>query len=92
VIIGFDVFLWSHSATMGLIGLLGIIAFLIGYVFSVRISITPRDFWINSEFDIFIKKLSFANTTALLVWGISIVIAFLCENESVTDFIDWIYN
>ena len=93
VIIALDVFLWMHySVTMGLIGLIGLVAFFIGYALSVEISIAPRDFWWNSEFDIFIKKLTFANSTALFVWGIAIVIALVCENEAVIEFIDQIYR
>ncbi|MDH8701650.1 putative membrane protein YkgB [Dysgonomonadaceae bacterium PH5-43] len=92
VIVGIDVLLWTHSATMGLIGLGGLGAFLIGYALSVEISIAPRDFWWNSEFGIFIKKLTFANSAALFVLGISIFIAYSCDNESVIEFINWIYN
>lgn len=92
LIVGVDVFLWTHSATMGLLGILGIIAFFISYALSVEISIAPRDFWANSEFDIFIKKIGFANTTALMVWGSSMIIASACGNESVADFLNWLSN
>lgn len=92
LIVGVDAFLWTHSATMRLLGIVGIIAFFIAYALSVEITIAPRDFWANSEFDVFIKKLSFANTTALIVWGGSIFIASACGNESVADFLNWLSN
>ena len=88
-IIILDVFLWVYySATMGLIGLVGLVGFFIGYAFSIEISIAPRDFWVNSEFDVFIKKLSFANSAALFVYGATITIAYFCENEAVWKFIE----
>lgn len=92
LIVGVDIFLWTHSATMGLLGIVAIIAFFIAYALSVELSIAPRDFWTNSEFDVFIKKLGFANTTALIVWGGAIFIASACGNESVSDFLNWLSN
>ena len=91
-IVALDVFLWTYSTPMGLIGLLGLVAFLIGYALSVEISIAPRDFWWNSEFEIFIKKIGFANSAALVIWFVAIFIAYLSGNESVIDFVQWILN
>ena len=92
VIIALDVFLWTHSAVMGLIGLLGLVVFLLGYALSVEISIAPRDFWWNSDFEIFIKKLGFANSSALVIWFLAIFIAYVVENGAVVDFVDWAFN
>jgi hypothetical protein len=36
----------------------------------VEVTIAPRDFWVNSAFGIFIKKLGVANMTAFAVWFI----------------------
>ena len=78
-IIILDVLLWIHySATMGLIGLIGLVAFFIGYALSIEISIAPRDFWWNSEFGIFIKKLVFANTTDRLKRKTKVTVFLSC--------------
>ena len=92
LIIAADVLLWMYSATMGLFGLIGVAAFFIAHALSVQISLAPRDFWRSSEFDIFIKKLAFANIAALMAWGGSIIIAAMCENEAAMEFIEWAAN
>lgn len=63
-------YVWAESAASGLAGVFGIIAFFIGYALSVEVTIAPRDFWVNSAFGIFIKKLGVANMTAFAVWFI----------------------
>ena len=63
-----DIYFWIVSWQSGFSGLIGIVAFFIGYALSVELSIAPRDFWWNSEFDIFIKKLGFAWSTASTVF------------------------
>ena len=69
-IIAIDIMFWAESAASGLAGVFGIIAFFIGYALSVEVTIAPRDFWVNSAFGIFIKKLGVANMTAFAVWFI----------------------
>ena len=92
LIIAADVLLWMYSTTMGLFGLIGVVVFFVAHAFSTGMSLAPRDFWTNSEFDIFIKKLAFANTAALIVWGGSLIIAAMCGNEAATVFIQWAAN
>lgn len=92
LIIAADVLLWMYSASMGLFGLIGVVVFFIAYALSIEISLAPRDFWRNSEFDIFIKKLAFANTAALMSWGGSLIIAAMCENKSAMEFLQWAAN
>lgn len=92
LIITADVLLWMYSTTMGLFGLIGVVAFFVAHALSTGMSLAPRDFWTNSEFDIFIKKLAFANTVALIVWGGLLIIAAMCGNEAVTMFIQWATN
>lgn len=89
LIIAADVLLWIYSVAMGLFGLIGVIVFFIAYALSTGMSLAPRDFWTNPEFDIFIKKLVFANTVALMAWGGSLIIAAMCENKAVMEFIQW---
>lgn len=92
LIITADVLLWMYSATMGLFGLIGVAGFFLGYMFSVEMTIAPRDFWVNPEFDIFIKKLVYANTSALVAWGIAMTIGGFCGNEAVMDILNWASN
>lgn len=92
LIVAADVLLWMYSATMGLFGLIGVVVFFIAHALSTQMSLAPRDFWRNSEFDIFIKKLAFANIAALMAWGGSIIIAAMCENKAVMEFLQWIAN
>ncbi len=80
-LIAMDAYMWTLSTQLGVFGLLGIIGFFIGYALSVEITIAPRDFWVNPYFDIFIKKLTFANIVALVVWGGAVVIATLLGSD-----------
>ena len=65
-LVAIDIMFWAESAASGLAGVFGIIAFFIGYALSVEVTIAPRDFWVNSAFGIFIKKLGVANMTAFV--------------------------
>ncbi|WP_346695747.1 hypothetical protein [Barnesiella viscericola] len=61
LIVAIDVVCWMWCDwRAGISGLIGLISFLVGYMCSVEMSITPRDFWINTEFDIVNKKLEYA--------------------------------
>ena len=65
-LVAIDIMFWAESAASGLAGVFGFI----GYALSVEVTIAPRDFWVNSAFGIFIKKLGVANMTAFAVWFI----------------------
>lgn len=70
VLLAIDIGFWAIGWQVGVAGIIGILAFFIGYALSVELAIAPRDFWWNSEFGIFIKKLGFAWSVALVVWAI----------------------
>lgn len=74
VIIIIDIRCWIESWMAGISGLLGLIGFLVGYIFSVEMSISPRDFWVNPEFGILMKKLRYAWITGLSTGLISLMI------------------
>lgn len=77
-----DIYFWFVSWQSGLSGLIGILAFFIAYSLSVELSIAPRDFWWNSEFDIFIKKLGFAWSAAGTVFILSyLILGMTCGFE-----------
>lgn len=90
LVIAADVLLWGYSALMGLFGLVGVAVFFIAYALSVELAIAPRDFWLNPSFGIFIKKLVFANTAALMAWGGTVIVAALLGNEGALEFVGWL--
>lgn len=70
-VIAIDVICWIVEWQKGLAGVFGVIGFLTAYAISVEMSIAPREFWTNSEFDIFKKKLGYAWGTMIIVWCIA---------------------
>lgn len=68
VILVADGYLWTHSMTVGLFGVIGLIAFFIAYASAGEMIVTYQDLWNNSSFDIFIRKLIHANIWAILVF------------------------
>lgn len=70
ILILLDIWMWSLNITYGVCGILGIIAFFIGYSLSTEIAIAPKDFWLNSSLTIFMKKISIANISAFMTWAI----------------------
>lgn len=63
-----DIGCWMAFGWMGgVAGICGIIGFLIAYAISVEMTLAPRDFWTNSEFGVFLKKLGYAWESGLCV-------------------------
>lgn len=73
-IIILDAILWAIEWQMGVAGILGLIGFLIGYTYSVEMSIAPRDFWVNPEFDVVKKKFKYGWSVAISIGLISYLI------------------
>ena len=92
LLIAADVLLWSFSAAMGLYGLCGIIAFILAISVSEGMSIAPLDNFVDTEFEIFIKKLGFANTAALIVWGGIVIATYSLGWESSVEFWEWAFE
>jgi hypothetical protein len=59
-----DAFLWTISWRWGLGGIIGIVGFFIGYSLSGGMTLAPRDYWRNSKYAIFKKKLAYGNSIA----------------------------
>lgn len=77
LVIGLDVVYWFVGWQFGATGVLGVIGFILGYMFSVEMSIAPRDFWWNTEFGVFLAKIGFAWKTALTLWGIGLLVLII---------------
>ena len=71
VVLAIDIVCWSIGWQLGLAGIIAIIGFLIAYVISEDAALSPRDFFWNSEWGIFCKKLGWAWGTALAVYAIA---------------------
>lgn len=79
-IIAFDVFLWSVSTVYGLSGLIAVFAFLIAYVVAEEFSLAPRDFFWNSDWGIFCKKIGWAWKIALMLYALTFLICYFFVN------------
>jgi hypothetical protein len=77
VVFAIDVACWSIGWQLGLAGIIAIIAFVIAYAISEEAALSPRDFFWNSDWGIFCKKIKWAWGTALAVYAIAyIALAF----------------
>ena len=74
VIVVLDIVLWFEGWVLGLLGILGLIVFPVAYAYSVEMSIAPRDFWVNPEFEIVKKKLKYAWTAAMSTIFVPIIL------------------
>jgi hypothetical protein len=74
--VGTDILAWFIHHWFGLIGLIPVIIFVLAYAFSVEMAIAPRDFWTNSEFDVFRKKMKYANRAAFVPYCVFVGIMF----------------
>lgn len=71
ILIAVDVIVWMFCPWQaGLACILPIIGFVIAYKYSVEMSIAPRDFWANPDWEIAKKKLNYSWYVA---WGIYFV-------------------
>lgn len=78
-IFAIDILMWSMIGwQLGVAGLVGIIAFLIAYVVSEEVTLSPRNFFLNSDWGIFCIKLKWAWTMAAIAYAVVyIALAFI---------------
>ena len=67
LIVGLDAVLFDCDPIYGVGGIIGIIAYFIAYAISVDMSLSPRDFWFQSSWEIFKKKVGYAFSAYLVV-------------------------
>ena len=73
IVIGLDIAFWSIGWQVGVAGIVAILAFLIAYSLSEEVALSPRDFFWNSEWGIFCKKLSWAWGMALVFFAVAYI-------------------
>ena len=69
--IGLNVVLFEEEVMYGIGGIIGMIGFVIAYSISGDMILAPRDFWFQSSWGIFKKKMGYAFSTYILVACIS---------------------
>ena len=72
--IGLDVVLFEEEVMYGIGGIIGIIGFVIAYSISGNMILTPRDFFFESSWGIFKKKIGYAFSTYIIVASVSAAI------------------
>ena len=65
--IGLNVVLFLERPIYGIAGIVGLIGYFIAYAISVDITVSPNDFWFQSSWEIFKKKIGYAFSTYLIV-------------------------
>lgn len=65
--IGLDVVLFMERPIYGIAGIVGLIGYFIAYAISVHMTVSPSDFWFQSSWEIFKKKIGYAFSTYLIV-------------------------
>lgn len=57
-----DIYLWTLSWCCGLGGIIGLAGFFWGYSVSKGMTVAPRDYWRLPNYEVFKKKLVYANS------------------------------
>ena len=87
--ITFDVFCWMHTgATFGWVGLIGIVTFLISWGLSGEAVVSPLDYFLQPEWDIFVIKLKWANSTSLIVMALFVMLSVLFNWLDLREFLN----
>ena len=80
LMIGLDIVLFDYNIYYGFGGIIGIIAYFIAYAISVDMAIAPRDFWFQTSWGIFKKKVGYAFSAYLIVTMLAAGILGACFN------------
>ena len=74
-----DIYLWTLSWCCGLGGIVGLIGFFGGYSVSKGMTIAPRDYWRLPNYEIFKKKLVYANSIMGSVTATASIILYIIK-------------
>ena len=66
LMIGLDIVLFDYNVYYGFGGIVGMLAYFIAYAISVDMAIAPRDFWFQTSWGIFKKKVGYAFSAYLV--------------------------
>ena len=80
LMIGLDIVLFDYNIYYGFGGIIGIVAYFIAYAISVDMAIAPRDFWFQTSWSIFKKKVGYAFSAYLIVTLLAAGILGACFN------------
>ncbi|MDE6811295.1 MAG: hypothetical protein K2J15_02985 [Muribaculaceae bacterium] len=80
IMVAFDILLWSVTWSLGLVGILSIIGFIIAYCISGNFSLSPRDYIRNSAWGIFMKKIGWAWGISLMLYAAGIILIWFISN------------
>lgn len=76
LLVGIDVVLWTLDAGFGLGGVFSIVIWAITYAVTEEMVIAPRDFWVNSAFDIVMKKIWRAWLVTVVTGAITLLVGY----------------
>jgi hypothetical protein len=87
--VGFDAICWFFTGgTFGWTVLIGLIIFLIAWGISIEATIAPLDYFMQSEWGIFTKKIKWANSTSLIGMGIFTFICIIFDLLQMREFLN----
>ena len=75
-----DIYLWTISWYCGIGGIVGLIAFFIGYTISGGMTVAPRDYWRLPAYEVFKKKIRYGNSIAGSVAVIAVIVLYLVKS------------
>lgn len=89
----FDIICWYLTGiTFGLIGLFGVIVFPITWALSGEATLSLRDFFRNTDFELFVIKLKWANSATLVSMFLFTLLFLVFDWCDVRKFLDITFN
>ena len=87
--IAFDIVCWYLTgSTFGWIALCGVIVFPIAWALSGEATLSPRDFFWNTDFELFSIKIKWANSTTLVSMFLFTLLFLTFDWSGVREFLD----
>ena len=81
-----DIYLWIYGAMIGVLGIIGIVGFLVAYSCYIGMNVALRDFCTTPMFDVFFKRIIYANVWAIITFCIVLALAETYGNETAIEF------
>ncbi len=88
--ITFDVICWKYTgSTLGWIGLFGLITYLIAWGLSGEVVFSVMDYITQSEWDIFVSKIKWANSACIFMMGLISILSIIFDWFSLREFLNF---